>query len=140
MYKLAVIAVAGVALATPVMAQDTAAPVSEPAPVPDILVPVADLAPAALTGADVIGADGEELGRITQIVFTSMGEMEAAVVSTGGFLGFGRHSVAIPVEDLTVSEPADQPGMVTVKLPLTLEELKAMPEVGAQAEEAAITN
>ncbi|MEM8870336.1 MAG: PRC-barrel domain-containing protein [Pseudomonadota bacterium] len=102
---------------------------SEPA-----LVPVDEVIPEELAGVNVVGTDGEGIGRVTDIVFTSLGEVEAAVVSTGGFLGFGRHSVAIPVEELEVLERADQPGALVVQLPMTQDDLKAMPEVGAEEE------
>ncbi|MEM7614595.1 MAG: PRC-barrel domain-containing protein [Pseudomonadota bacterium] len=101
--------------------------VSEP-----VLVPVEEVIPEELAGANVLGTDGEGIGRVTDIVFTSLGEVEAAVVSTGGFLGFGRHSVAIPVAELSVLERADQPGSLVVQLPMSQDDLKAMPEVGGE--------
>jgi|GEM_PF-6915835 len=102
-----------------------------------IVLPALDLtevAPAELRGADVLGMDGQEIGQITAVVFTSTGEMEAAVVSTGGFLGFGRHSVSIPLDELQISAPTDAPGAVVVQLPMTEAQLKDLPEVGAAPE------
>ncbi len=100
--------------------------------VAETVIPVEEVVPEDLAGANVLGVDGEGIGRVTNIVFTALGEVEAAVVSTGGFLGFGRHSVAIPVGDLSVLERSDQPGALFVKLPLTQDELKAMPEIGEE--------
>ena len=130
--KTALYMLAIAALATPAAIAQQAPEGTPPAVV---LTPVdmAEVAPAELRGADVMGADGEEIGQITAIVFTSTGEMGAAVISTGGFLGFGRHSVAIPLEQLSVSTPPDASGEMVVRLPLTEEELKEMPEVGAES-------
>lgn len=101
--------------------------------VAETVIPVEEVVPEDLAGANVLGVDGDGIGRVTNIVFTALGEVEAAVVSTGGFLGFGRHSVAIPVTDLSVVERSDQPGALFVKLPMTQDELKAMPEIGDEA-------
>lgn len=137
--------VAAFALATAAHAQTTE---TETAPAADAtalaeetvaetVIPVEEVVPEDLAGANVLGVDGDGIGRVTNIVFTALGEVEAAVVSTGGFLGFGRHSVAIPVTDLSVVERSDQPGALFVKLPLTQDELKAMPEIGDEATEPA---
>ena len=117
-------------LAGAAFAQDTPSDVAIPE---TALLPIdmAEVAPAELQAADVLDAAGEEFGRITSIVFTSTGEMDAAVVSAGGFLGFGRHSVAIPLEELSVSAPPDRPSALVVQLPLTEAEFKDMPEVGS---------
>ena len=137
--------VAAFALAAAAHAQTTeteTAPAADAAPqaeetVAETVIPVEEVVPEDLAGANVLGVDGDGIGRVTNIVFTALGEVEAAVVSTGGFLGFGRHSVAIPVADLSVVERSDQPGALFVKLPITQDDLKAMPEIGDEATEPA---
>lgn len=102
-------------------AQDTATP-----------APEGDAVTAeALAGADVYGSDGETMGRVTEVVFTPEGDVDAAVIAVGGFLGFGRHEAAIPVEDLALMEKADTEGEMIVQVPLTEEEFKALPEYAA---------
>lgn len=135
----AIAALAGLALGGAAFAQSetttdaAAAPAAEAeTEVAETVIPVEEVVPEDLAGANVLGVDGEGIGRVTNIVFTALGEVEAAVVSTGGFLGFGRHSVAIPVDDLSVLERSDQPGALFVKLPMTQDELKAMPEIGEE--------
>ncbi|MEM8789210.1 MAG: PRC-barrel domain-containing protein [Pseudomonadota bacterium] len=103
-----------------------------PTPTPTPATPGGDstgLSAEALAGADVLSVDGEDIGTVSGIVFTAAGDISAAVVSVGGFLGFGRHSVAIPVDDLQV-EPGDVDtgDDLIVKLPLTEDQVRAMPE------------
>ncbi len=115
-------------LGAAVSAQDTTAPASEaeaPAPAGE------EVTAEVITGADVYGEDGENMGRVTNVVYTSSGDVEAAVISVGGFLGFGRHVAAIPVEDLALMEKADTDGEMIVQVPLTEEEFKALPEYAA---------
>ncbi|MEO0914821.1 MAG: PRC-barrel domain-containing protein [Pseudomonadota bacterium] len=91
----------------------------------------------ALAGADVYGADGETMGRVTEVVFTPEGDVDAAVIAVGGFLGFGRHEAAVPVEDLAVMEKADTDGEMIVQVPMTEEEFKQLPEYAAAPSEPA---
>ena len=93
-----------------------------------------------LEGAEVFGVDGQGMGEVTDVVTTDTGEIEAAIISVGGFLGFGRHSVAIPMEDLSVMERQDDPGEMIVQVPMTVAELKEMPEYEPPAPAAPPTN
>lgn len=127
MKQYLLVAAAFLIVAPPVLGQDNPSESTQP------MKPLnmAEIAPAELQGVDVMGKDGDAIGRITSIVFTSTGEMQSAVVSTGGFLGFGRHSVAIPVTELTVAVPPEQMLRIVVSLPVTEDELRAMPDVNS---------
>ena len=46
-------------------------------------------------GTDVIGADNEKIGDISDILFDKAGKIEAFIVSVGGFLGMGAKDVAL---------------------------------------------
>jgi hypothetical protein len=46
-------------------------------------------------GTDVMGAENEKIGDITDILFDKDGKIEAFVVSVGGFLGMGAKDVAM---------------------------------------------
>ncbi|MFU8864283.1 MAG: PRC-barrel domain-containing protein [Rhodobacterales bacterium] len=74
-----------------------------------------------LTGTDVMDAAGDSIGSIRDVV-QGMGEAEA-VIGIGGFLGIGRHDVALPLSDLSFNA-ADQ----VISVSMTREELEAMPE------------
>ncbi len=95
---------------------------------------MAGIAPQDVTAEDLIGQpvygpDEQKVGSISDIVFTSSGEVDAAVVKFGGFLGIGAHRVALPLDqfditrepvpeaaypeaggDLTAADPATDPG------------------------------
>jgi hypothetical protein len=74
-----------------------------------------------LNGTDVMDANGDNIGKITDVVQgTSEGE---AVLGIGGFLGIGRYDVALPLSDLSYNA---QDRVISVSL--TREELEAMPE------------
>jgi sporulation protein YlmC with PRC-barrel domain len=46
-------------------------------------------------GTDVIGADDQKIGDVSDILFDKDGKIEAYVVSVGGFLGIGAKDVAL---------------------------------------------
>jgi PRC-barrel domain protein len=48
-----------------------------------------------LLGKDVLGATGEEMGRIVDVLFDPRGRPRAAVIDFGGFLGVGTRKIAI---------------------------------------------
>jgi len=76
-----------------------------------------------LIGATVYNDANERIGKIEDMIVTPDGKISAAVIDVGGFLGLGKHRVAIP---------ADQFSDITAKklvLPkATKEVLKALPE------------
>ena len=46
-------------------------------------------------GTDVLGADDQKIGEVTDILFDKSGKIEAYIVSIGGFLGLGAKDVAM---------------------------------------------
>ena len=46
-------------------------------------------------GTDVIGADNEKIGDVSDILFDKSGKIDAYVVGVGGFLGIGSKDVAL---------------------------------------------
>jgi hypothetical protein len=46
-------------------------------------------------GTDVVGADNQKVGDVSDILFDKQGKIEAFVVSVGGFLGIGAKDVAL---------------------------------------------
>jgi len=53
-----------------------------------------------LMNADVIGATGENIGTVDDVLLDSEGRVLAIIVGVGGFLGIGQRDVAIPVDAL----------------------------------------
>lgn len=81
-----------------------------------------------LAGAGVFSVEGRDIGRIADIVYTEDGNVEAAVVTVDGFWGFGGHSVKIAMTELVVSPPIGPRGVFAVRLPLTRDQVRALPE------------
>jgi sporulation protein YlmC with PRC-barrel domain len=53
-----------------------------------------------LIGKQVTGADGEDLGKVEDLVVSPSGGISAAVVSVGGFFGIGAKHIEIPFDRL----------------------------------------
>jgi PRC-barrel domain len=78
-------------------------------------------------GTDVLGADNQKIGDISDILFDKSGKIDAYVVSVGGFLGIGSKDVALAPTAFQVV-PGD-PNSATNKSPklktsMTKEQLK----------------
>jgi sporulation protein YlmC with PRC-barrel domain len=59
-----------------------------------------------LIGLNVYNNQNEKVGDVTELITNQNGQVEAVVVGVGGFLGIGRHDVALRWEDLRfVNEP-----------------------------------
>jgi sporulation protein YlmC with PRC-barrel domain len=79
--------------------------VTEESPAAGTQVAAAD---ASMTAEDIIGksvvnADGDTVGTVDDLVIDDK-KVVLAVVSVGGFLGIGAKDVAVPLEQLTLSE------------------------------------
>jgi sporulation protein YlmC with PRC-barrel domain len=75
-----------------------------------------------LIGASVYNDKNQKIGRIGDLVVKPDGKVSLAVVDVGGFLGLGRHQVAIPVEQFSAVTPK-------IVLPgATKEALKQLPQ------------
>ncbi|WP_196258880.1 PRC-barrel domain-containing protein [Pelagibacterium limicola] len=78
-----------------------------------------------LIGATVFGADGDNIGNVDDVQLTAEGEVGAIIVDVGGFLGFGAHRVALPLQDVEVSQDQNQ---IQVFSPYTQQQLEDQPE------------
>lgn len=72
------------------------------------------------------GDDAEEIGKVTDIVFDHNGQITAAVIGVGGFLGIGEKSVAVDFRSLEFTVAADNTERWV--LPTTADALKAAPD------------
>ncbi len=79
------------------------------------------MTPQQLRRMDVVGAAGEEIGDVKQVVRGRDEEKIHVVINAGGFLGVGGKEIAVPLEDLTLVEDK-------LRLNATKEELQARPE------------
>jgi len=78
----------------------------------------------SLLGKEISGPGGEKLGRIVDVLVSRQGELRAAVVDFGGFLGVGTRKVAVAWSTLSFGDA----GPV---LKMTADELRVTPEYRA---------
>lgn len=79
-----------------------------------------------LTGATVIGPDGNDIAEVGDLLLTDSGEIDAMVVDFGGFLGIGQKRVAVSLDNLTFG--ANEGGDIVVYTDFTREQLEAQPD------------
>jgi hypothetical protein len=72
------------------------------------------------------GDEAEEIGNISDIVFSETGEITAVVIGVGGFLGIGEKAVAVDFGSLEFTLAADNTERWV--LPTTAEALTAAPD------------
>lgn len=75
-----------------------------------------------LLGKGVENDKSQKIGKIEDIVVTPNDKVSAAIIGVGGFIGVGKHDVAIPMEQLKVD------GKRVVLAGATKETLKSMPK------------
>ena len=75
--------------------------------------------------------DAETIGEVSDLIVGSDGEIDAAVVAVGGFLGIGEKNVAVNYRDLQLTTESD--GSQYVVLETSKEELESAPEFDMQA-------
>jgi sporulation protein YlmC with PRC-barrel domain len=76
-------------------------------------------------GTDVVGADNEKIGDVSDILFDKTGKIEAYVVSVGGFLGMGAKDVAVaPTSFEVVAGDKSKNESDKLKLSMTKDQLK----------------
>lgn len=128
--------VAGVATAPFAMAQE--APIDTTAPVPPASTAEAPMPYLTVQGQNQISAStylgqtvynsaNESIGTIDDLIITRDGGVDAAIIGVGGFLGLGQKNVAVPFENITVSQ---QPETNDFRLTTTetANSLRAAPE------------
>lgn len=86
-----------------------------------------DLTAEDLEGATVYGADDGSIGEIEDLVVTTDGQIEQAIIDVGGFLGIGQHRIAISFDEVQVVR-SDDGADVRVYVSATQEQLEARPE------------
>ena len=79
-----------------------------------------------ILGRQVLSSAGEDMGRVVDIVVDRSGQVRAAVIDFGGFLGVGNRKVAIDWNALHFAPTGSREDRIT--LDLTREQVKAAPE------------
>jgi hypothetical protein len=132
-------AIASIALAAAIpitMAEDGPAPAARSEQT-DIGPPAnSDIPPAVVIlkshqlegvlGKEVRSATGENMGRIVDVVVDPSGQVRAAVIDFGGFLGVGSRKIAVDWSALSFPPAGDKAGRVTLEF--TRDQVKGGPE------------
>lgn len=79
-----------------------------------------------LTGAIVVGPEGEDIAAVGDILLTADGQVDAMLIDFGGFLGIGEKRVAVGLDNLEFA--ANENGDLVIYSDFTREQLEAQPE------------
>jgi sporulation protein YlmC with PRC-barrel domain len=79
-----------------------------------------------LMGLNVVGSNNENIGSVSDLLVDEEGNIHAAIVGVGGFLGIGQKNVASSFETFDIAR--DENGNPEARLALTKEELENAPE------------
>src|SRR5208282_5753484 len=75
-------------------------------------------------GTPVMTKDGQQIGKISNLVFDQEGRIELAVIGVGGFLGIGEKEVAVPFDALKSETVSNKNAFV---VDATKDQLKTAP-------------
>jgi len=124
MKKIALVAVSLAVLATPALAQTSG---TAPAEAKFSTVAKDEMFSSKLKGLNVYNQKDEKVGEITDLAIGKGEQVQAMILSVGGFLGVGEHYVAVSPSSVRVSYNKDKDTW-TAKMNTTKEALKAAPE------------
>ena len=78
----------------------------------------------AVLGRQVRSSAGEDMGRVVNVVVDQSGQVRAAIIDFGGFLGVGNRKIAVDWNALHFAAGGKDP----IMLDLTRDQVKAAPE------------
>jgi hypothetical protein len=76
-----------------------------------------------LIGAHVVSVTSERIGKISNLILSDDGKVEAAVIKVGGFLGLGGKTVAVTYDSLNISRNARGDAIEHVTIAATRDDL-----------------
>ncbi len=124
MNKIALVAASLAVLAGPALAQTSG---TAPAEAKFSTVAKDEMFSSKLKGLNVYNQKDEKVGEITDLAIGKGEQIQAMILSVGGFLGVGEHYVAVSPSSVRVSYNKDKDTW-TAKMNTTKEALKAAPE------------
>ncbi|OLP54530.1 photosystem reaction center subunit H [Rhizobium rhizosphaerae] len=90
-------------------------------------------------GQSVYNSNDESIGEINDVIFSTDGSVEAAVIGVGGFLGIGEKNVAVPLETITIAEVPNSNDM-KLTTQETSDSLRNAPEFKTRSQQMAESN
>jgi hypothetical protein len=85
---------------------------------------------SSLIGATVRNDKDESIGEINELILNKDGQVAAAVIGVGGFLGIGEREVAVDFKSLRIEQDPNamtNRGSINVKMAATKDSLKNAP-------------
>ena len=79
-----------------------------------------------ILGREVLSAANENMGRIADVIVDRSGQVRAAIIDFGGFLGVGSRKIAVDWNALHFPPPGQSDAKITLEL--TRDQVKAAPE------------
>ena len=79
---------------------------------------------SGIIGMQIVGANGNEIGEVKDVLLGADGEVERIIIERGGFLGVGENRYAINWQDVQLDPDADR----VVATGLTEQELENLPQ------------
>ncbi|KAA0071359.1 PRC-barrel domain-containing protein [Tardiphaga sp. P9-11] len=125
MKKLALITASLALLATPVFAQSTVTTGAAPAEAKFSTVSKEEMFSSKLKGLNITNQKDETIGEISDLAIKN-NQVDALILSVGGFLGMGERYVAVSPASVKVSLNKDNKWVATMNT--TKDALKAAPE------------
>ena len=104
----------------------TPAAPKEPAPPPPSVTIIEAADAHGVLGRDVRSTTGEDMGRIVDVIVDRAGQVRAAVIDFGGFLGVGSRKIVVDWNALHFAQIANKGESITLEL--TKDQVKAAPE------------
>src|SRR5882724_4850296 len=126
MKKIALVAASLALLAGPALAQDSKTTGTAPAEAKFSTVSKEEMFSSKLKGLNVYNQKDESIGEITDIALKN-NQVDALILSVGGFLGMGEHYVAVSPSSVSVRQDAKNDKWVA-SMNTTKEALKEAPE------------
>ena len=124
MKKIALIGLSLAVLASPALAQTTG---TAPAEAKFSTVAKDEMFSSKLKGLNVYNQKDEKVGEITDLAIGKGDQVQAMILSVGGFLGMGEHYVAVSPSSVRVSYNKEKDSW-TARMNTTKDALKAAPE------------
>lgn len=85
-----------------------------------------DLTSEMLTGATAYDMNDESVGSVSDLVLTAAGDVTAAIIDVGGFLGMGAKPIEVNLDEVEILRETDGDD-VRIYVSMTKEQLEAMP-------------
>ena len=80
-----------------------------------------------LVGTTVVGPDDASIGDVNELLLEGNGQIKAAVIGVGGFLGIGEKNVAIPFKSLVITHAQDSDKIGKISVAFTKDQLTNAP-------------